>query len=74
MSSVVQFPPEEVKKQWAEQDKRDQELRAVHKTNCCDALEDIAAAMRYPDISLRYLEAAIAKLTVAKDCAKALDR
>jgi hypothetical protein len=49
------------------------ELCESLRTNCFDALEDIVTAARSPTISKFYLEAAVAKLTVALDCAKALD-
>lgn len=54
--------------------RRDKDLTESMRANCCDSLDDIATAIRRPLIAREYLEAAIAKLTVALDCAKALDQ
>lgn len=70
--SIVDLCPD-LKAKWAAQDKREKELTDSLRVNCVDALEDIASALRFPKISLRHIENAIAKLTVAKDCARVLD-
>lgn len=70
--SIVELLPE-LKKRWDEQDAKDRELIEVLRTNCLDALNDISDAIRRPRISLSYIEDALAKLVVARDCAKGLD-
>ena len=72
-ASILNLFPD-LRKHWEEQERKDAELTDSMRTNCIDALADIADAMRHPRISLPYLEDAIAKLTVARDCAKALDQ
>ena len=66
------FP--DLARQFEERDRKELELTDALRTNCIDALQDIADAMRRPRISLAHLEDAIAKLAVARDCAKALDQ
>lgn len=66
--------PPEVRRQWEADEAKERELVEMLRTNCVDALELIASAMRHPRISMPDLESAIAMLTVARDCAKALDR
>jgi hypothetical protein len=74
LDRLYQILPPEAQANIAEQDRKDAELTAVLKTNCLDAIEMIVSAARHPRISLADLEAAIAMLTVARDCAKALDQ
>jgi hypothetical protein len=66
--------PPEAQAQFVEMDRKDAELSSMLKTNCLDAIEMIVSAARHPRISLSDLESAISMLTVARDCAKALDR
>lgn len=73
MNAVLKFFPE-MQKQWDAQDAKDRELAEALRTNCLDALNDISDAMRHPRIALPYIEDAMAKLVVARDCAKGLDQ
>lgn len=73
LAKLLTMAPPEVRANWAAEEKRDAELSEVLRTNCYDAIGRIADAMRSPRISLHDLDEAIAMLTVARDCAKALD-
>jgi hypothetical protein len=73
LDHLYQILPPEAQNNFVEQDRREAELSAVLKTNCLDAIEMIVSAARHPRISLADLESAIAMLTVARDCAKALE-
>jgi hypothetical protein len=66
--------PADVQQKWLQDEAKERELTEMLRTNCIDALELIASALRYPRISLHHLEAAVAMLTVARDCAKVLDQ
>jgi hypothetical protein len=66
--------PPEMRVKWDEQDRKDNELQQVLRTNCLDAIEMIVSAARHPRIALPDLESAIAMLVVARDCAKTLDK
>jgi hypothetical protein len=65
--------PEDYRKQQASRERKHHELTESLRVNCYDALEDITAALRFPGICLHHLEDALAKLTVARDCAKVLE-
>ena len=65
---------EKRRQQLAERAAKERDLIESLRANLYDAQEDTTTAMRLPLISKSYIEAAIAKLNVALDCAKALDR
>jgi hypothetical protein len=71
------MPPEQLQayqEQRRKEDERDLQLVATLRTACYDAIERITFAMRTPRIAESDLDEAIALLTTARDCAKALDR
>jgi hypothetical protein len=74
LSRLYQILPPDTQRSIAEIDKKEMELSAMLRTNCIDAIERIASAMRYPRIAHSDLTDAIDLLTVALDCAKALDQ
>jgi hypothetical protein len=74
MSHAQVHPFPEIAKKWQEEERKARELEAALRTNCVDVLEDLASAMRFPRISVHHLESALAKIRVALDCAKALDK
>lgn len=70
------MPPteaDEYRRRMEARDAKESELCESLRTNLVDAMEDITSSFRHPRISREYIEAAIAKLNVALDCAKALD-
>jgi hypothetical protein len=73
LAAIKALMPPEVQARWDAEEKRDAELSEVLRTNCYDAIGRLADAMRSPRIALHDLDEAIAMLTVARDCAKALD-
>lgn len=66
--------PLHIREQWERDEAKERELCESLRTNCYDAIGRLADAMRSPRVSLHDIEEAIAMLTVARDCAKALDQ
>lgn len=65
--------PAHVRAQWDAEDKRDKDLAETLRTDCIEALENIASAMRHPNIAVTDLESAIVRLVNALRCARELD-